>query len=367
MVGMVEYATHDDAGLDGIAGEFAQEMALGLVAGVAGGFALLWLLRRIALPDVPLYPLLVLGFAAGVIYGLAAIVGGSGFLAVFVAGILIGDAAAPHKGEVERFHNALADLAEMAVFIALGLTVDLTFIVDEGLWLDGLLLALLLAVVTRPLVIGGLLLPTRLSWRERIFVMWSGLKGAVPILLASLAVTPEGRSTRARSTASCSWSCSRRWSSRGRVCRSSLMPCGCPCAASTGRRWNAGVSSSRPRRSPADARSPSFPSPSAPGSARSSATAGGSTSREERSSSPETRSTSSATSRASPPCAASSRDVIAGEPRVPPRTPPSPRAVTTGGWGSRRAKPGSAREASRFDRAEGSAQRVCPGLVLQYA
>ena len=68
MIGMVEFATHDDAGLDGIAGEFAREMALGLVVGVAGGFALLWLLRRIALPDAPLYPLAVLGFA-GVVYG----------------------------------------------------------------------------------------------------------------------------------------------------------------------------------------------------------------------------------------------------------------------------------------------------------
>jgi cell volume regulation protein A len=188
MIGMVEYATTDDAGVGTIAGEFAQEMALGLVAGVVGGLALLWLMRRIELPDIPLYPLRVLGFA-GVVYGMAALVGGSGFLAVFVAGILIGDAAAPHKGDIERFHSALANLAEMAVFIALGLTVNLSFIADEGLWLDGLLLAVLLTVAIRPLVIGGLLLPVRLSWGERGFIMWSGLKGAVPILLASLAVT----------------------------------------------------------------------------------------------------------------------------------------------------------------------------------
>jgi potassium/hydrogen antiporter len=188
MVGMIEYATTEDASAGLVAGEFAQEMALGLVAGVVGGFALLWLMRSIGLPDIPLYPLRVLGFA-GVVYGLAAIVGGSGFLAVFVAGILIGDAAAPHKGEIERFHATMANLAEIAVFIALGLTVDLTFIADKGLWLDGLIVAVLLAAVIRPLVIGGLLLPVRLSWGERGFVMWGGLKGAVPILLASLAVT----------------------------------------------------------------------------------------------------------------------------------------------------------------------------------
>jgi potassium/hydrogen antiporter len=188
MIGMVEYATADDGSVGPVAADFLGEMAVGLAVGGVGGLALLWLMRRIPLPDVPLYPLRVLGFA-GIVYGAAAVLHGSGFLAVFVAGILIGDAAAPHKGEVERFHSALAQLAEMAVFIALGLTVNLAFIGDEGLWGDGLLLALLLTVLIRPFVVGALLLPIRLSWGERGFVMWSGLKGAVPILLASLAVT----------------------------------------------------------------------------------------------------------------------------------------------------------------------------------
>jgi cell volume regulation protein A len=188
MIGMVEYATADDGSFGPVAAEFLREMGIGLAVGAGGGLMLLWLMRRISLPDVPLYPLRVLGFA-GVIYGAATVLHGSGFLAVFVAGIVIGDAAAPHKGEVERFHSALAQLAEMAAFIALGLTVNLTLIGDEGLWLDGLVLAVLLTAVIRPLVIGGLLLPIRLSWGERGFVMWSGLKGAVPILLASLAVT----------------------------------------------------------------------------------------------------------------------------------------------------------------------------------
>ena len=187
MIGMVEYATSDDGSVAGVLGEFALEMAVGLVAGIAGGALMLGVMRRLPLPDVPLYPLRVLALA-GLVYGVASVLHGSGFLAVFVAGILIGDAAAPHKGEIERFHSSLASLAEIAAFIALGVTVDLTFIADGGLWADGLLLAALLGFVIRPLAIGGLLLPVRLSWRERGFVMWSGLKGAVPILLASLAV-----------------------------------------------------------------------------------------------------------------------------------------------------------------------------------
>jgi cell volume regulation protein A len=187
MIGMVEFATTDDAGVASIVREVAVELAVGLAVGVAGGVVLLALMRRFPLPDSALYPLRVL-LAAGVVYGVAAGLHGSGFLAVLVTGILIGDAAAPHKGEVERFHSALASLAEIAAFVALGLTVDLGFIFDANLWLDGLVVAAVLAIVARPLAVGALLLPVRLSWGERGFIVWSGLKGAVPILLASLAV-----------------------------------------------------------------------------------------------------------------------------------------------------------------------------------
>jgi potassium/hydrogen antiporter len=187
MIGMVEFATTDDAGAASVVGEVLTELAIGLAVGAAGGVALLALMRRFALPDSALYPLRVL-LAAGVVYGIAAALHGSGFLAVLVTGILIGDAATPHKGEIERFHGALASLAEIAAFVALGLTVDLGFILDNNLWLDGLVVAAVLAIVARPLAVGALLLPVRLHWGERGFIVWSGLKGAVPILLASLAV-----------------------------------------------------------------------------------------------------------------------------------------------------------------------------------
>ena len=90
-----------------------------------------------------------------------------------------------------RFHSALAALGELAVFMALGLTVDLGFILREGLWWRGLVIAVLLGFAIRPLVVSALLVPFDLTARGRIFLMWSGLKGAVPILLASLAVSGE--------------------------------------------------------------------------------------------------------------------------------------------------------------------------------
>jgi cell volume regulation protein A len=110
---------------------------------------------------------------------------------VFIAGILVGDVRAPYKGEIERFHAALASLAEIVAFIVLGLTVGLHTLPDGGAWVIGLTLAVLLTFVVRPLLVGLLLLPVRLAWGERLFVLWAGLKGAVPILLGTFLLTAE--------------------------------------------------------------------------------------------------------------------------------------------------------------------------------
>jgi cell volume regulation protein A len=184
MIGMLELATHDDASAWVVVVELSVEMVVGLALGLAGGAALLWLMRNVSLPNEGLYTIRILPMA-GIVYGVASILHGSGFLAVFVAGLIIGDARAPYKVEIERFHLALASLAEIVVFVALGLTVDVTDLFTDDQWLDGLLLALALAFVARPLVAGLLLLPARLKPRERLFIMWGGLKGATPILLAA--------------------------------------------------------------------------------------------------------------------------------------------------------------------------------------
>jgi cell volume regulation protein A len=168
-------------------GEFCLQLGLGVVFGIAGAYVIMLFARRMVLPTAALYPLRTLAIA-GVIYGVATVAHGSGFLAVYIAGILVGDADIPAKRAIERFHTSLASLAEIVVFVALGLTVDLTTLGDNHRWLDGLVLAVLLAFLVRPIAVGPLLLPVRLGRGERLFVMWSGLKGAVPILLASFAV-----------------------------------------------------------------------------------------------------------------------------------------------------------------------------------
>ncbi len=173
-----------------IAADFLLQMTIGVAAGVAGGIALLWFMRRVSLPSEALYPLRTLASVL-LLYGATTLLHGSGFLAVFVAGIVIGHRRAPYQGEIARFHAALAGLAEIVAFVVLGLTIDLTVLARMDVWLPGLILGLALAVVIRPLVVGLCLLPAQLERGERAFVLFAGLKGAVPILLGVLILTAD--------------------------------------------------------------------------------------------------------------------------------------------------------------------------------
>jgi potassium/hydrogen antiporter len=190
MIGMLEFATADDGSLWMVAEEFVLEMGVGLAVGVAGSALLVLFIRRVQLPSEGLYPLRTLA-AAGVIYGLASVAGGSGFLAVFIAGLVLGDLDLPHKRQIRRFHMALASLAEIVVFVALGLTVNVSTLFENNVWLDGLLLAVALAFIARPVGLAPLLAPLRLRTGEKLFIAWSGLRGAVPILLAAFALLAE--------------------------------------------------------------------------------------------------------------------------------------------------------------------------------
>jgi potassium/hydrogen antiporter len=163
--------------------EFVLQLGIGAAVGVGSGLLLIQLVQRVRLPSEGLYPLRTLA-AAFAIYGVTTVLHGSGFLAVFIAGIIFGDARAPYKREIRRFHASLASLGEIVAFTVLGLTVSLRAL-DSFVLVVGGSLAVVLAFVLRPLFVGPLLLPLRLTWGERIFVLFSGLKGAVPILLGT--------------------------------------------------------------------------------------------------------------------------------------------------------------------------------------
>jgi cell volume regulation protein A len=189
MLGMVELATHDDASFLVVVREFAVEMAVGTAAGLVGAAVLVPLLGRLRLPSPALYSVFPLALAAA-LYGITSLAHGSGFLAVFIFGIFFADSAIPRRAETESFHSSLAGLSELVVFVALGLTIQLGAL-EGRVWLEGIVLALFLAFAARPLVVAAALAGARLTRAEKLFIAWSGLKGAVPILLAAFALLGE--------------------------------------------------------------------------------------------------------------------------------------------------------------------------------
>lgn len=175
-----------------VAGTFLLQMAVGAAVGLLGARMLLLAMRRIPLPAEGLHAVRVL-VSASLLFGIATVAHGSGFLAVFIAGIVLGDERAPYKREIERFHSALASLAEVIAFAMLGFTVDVDLLRHTDVWLPGLVIGLALALAVRPVVGLPLLLPVRLTGRERSFVLFAGLKGAVPLLLGTMLLPlPDG-------------------------------------------------------------------------------------------------------------------------------------------------------------------------------
>jgi potassium/hydrogen antiporter len=187
VIGLLDAADSGGSGVATIFSDFAVQMAVGLAVGVLGGALLGRAMRRVSLPDEALYPLLTLA-GAGIVYGLAAVAHGSGFLAVFVAGIMVGDLRAPYKHEVEHVTSVLASLGEIVVFVALGLTIDVGSLGLHDVWLDGIVIAAVLTFLVRPAVVAAMLGPADLRLGEKAFISWAGMRGAVPILLAAFAL-----------------------------------------------------------------------------------------------------------------------------------------------------------------------------------
>jgi potassium/hydrogen antiporter len=166
-------------------GSVAAQLGLGLVGGIGCGLGGRKLLQRVPLPASGLYPVVAFALALAA-FGLTTLVGGSGFLAVYLCGVVLGGTQLPYEAGIRRVHDALAWLAQMLMFGLLGLLVFPSRLWPEALL--GVTLALALAVLARPLAVLVSLLPFRLPWRERAFLSWVGLRGAVPIVLAAYPV-----------------------------------------------------------------------------------------------------------------------------------------------------------------------------------
>ena len=165
------------------------EVVVQLAIGGALGFAIGHLTRLLMTVVRPaaggLYPVLTLG-AAFVAFGLPTMAGGSGFLAVYVAGVIIGNATIPYRGGILRVHDALAWLCQILMFLAMGLLVFPTRVAEVAV--VGVIVAALLVFVARPIAVLLCLAPFRYPRAEMLYVAWGGLRGAVPIVLATYPV-----------------------------------------------------------------------------------------------------------------------------------------------------------------------------------
>lgn len=171
---------------------FLEEMGGGAVIGIASGYALLWLFRRLAV-ERSVFPVLAVGGALTV-FGGAQVLGASGFLAVYLAGVVVGTQEHPARQPVTRFFGALGWLAQIALFLMLGLLVTPHELGPTIL--PALVMSAVLILVARPAGVLACLLPFRWPLREAAFVAWAGLRGAVPIYLTIIPLlrgVPAGR------------------------------------------------------------------------------------------------------------------------------------------------------------------------------
>jgi cell volume regulation protein A len=162
---------------------FVLQMGVGTVVGIAAGKGATMLINRINLDAAGLYP--VLTAATGLLaFGVAAALGGSGFLAIYIAGIVLGNGEKlVFRRGIYLFHDGIAWLAQITMFVVLGLLSFPSRLVETAD--EGLAVAAFLVFVARPIAVFGLIFPFGFTWREMLFISWAGLKGAVPVILAT--------------------------------------------------------------------------------------------------------------------------------------------------------------------------------------
>jgi cell volume regulation protein A len=168
--------------------EVVAELAGGSLIGVGVGFAGAWLLRRVALPLAGFYPLATLALCV-LAFATADLAHTSGFVAVYLCGLVLGNAALPHRAGTIGFAEGMASLAQIGLFVLLGLLVSPSRLVDA--LLPALLIGGVLLLLARPLSVLASLAWFRMPLRQQAFVSWAGLRGAVPIVLATFPIAAQ--------------------------------------------------------------------------------------------------------------------------------------------------------------------------------
>jgi cell volume regulation protein A len=184
LVTLVSTGAALDHGILGFGGIVVYELLMGLVCGLALGFGGAWVMRRVALPSSGLYPIAVLTLTILAYAGTAAL-HASGFAAVYTAALVLGNSELPHRAATRSFSEGVAWLAQIGLFVMLGLLVSPGRISLYHVAVAALA-GLLLTFVARPLSVLACGWAAKLSVREQVFVSWAGLRGAVPIVLSTI-------------------------------------------------------------------------------------------------------------------------------------------------------------------------------------
>lgn len=167
-----------------VLGMIAMQLCIGLLAGFAFGKLAVWAINRIKIDNSSLYPILVFTFCI-FIFSATYFMKGNGYLAVYVGGLIIGNSSFQHKRSTMGFFNGLTWLFQLLMFLTLGLLVNPHELLD--VWLPGLIISVVMIFVSRPISVLLSLLPFRkIALRDKIYVSWCGLRGAVPIIFAIL-------------------------------------------------------------------------------------------------------------------------------------------------------------------------------------
>ena len=184
LVTLVSTGAWADHGLLAASGIVVWELVVGVVSGLLFGFGGAWVMRRAALPSSGLYPIAALCLAL-LAYGVASAVHASGFAAVYVAALVLGNSELPHRVATRSFAEGVAWLAQIGLFVMLGLLLSPGRITLTTVGLAAVA-GLILTFVARPLSVVVSSATSSLDWRERTFLSWAGLRGAVPIVLTTI-------------------------------------------------------------------------------------------------------------------------------------------------------------------------------------
>ncbi len=168
------------------------QLLLGIVGGIAIGFATVWIVNRLCVDNEFLYPVMVIT-CVFFTFSLTELIGGNSYLAVYIAGLVVGNNKLAYKRTITTFFGGFTWLVQIIMFLSLGLLVNPHEFLNSHIVIPGVLLGVFMIIVARPIAVFISLLPFRqFTFKARLYVSWVGLRGAVPIIFATYALMSPG-------------------------------------------------------------------------------------------------------------------------------------------------------------------------------